>query len=119
MALSQILDLTTDFNADSLAQIDIAGNDWMIVQIEGSPSGAIAFKHTNDSGFVTGSTDGNSLSATGFVAVRGEDLSSGTFEATTSTASLHRFGVIGRYFQLSGTAITGVTKVLVHLSKIG
>lgn len=119
MAISTVQDITADFNADSLAQLDISGWDWIVVQIAGTPSGAIAFKHSNDAGAVTGSTDGNSLSALNFVAVQGVDLSSGTGVTTTSAAGLFRFGVIGRFFQLSGTSITGVTKVLVHLSKIG
>ena len=118
MALSTVLDLTTDFNSDSLTKIDVSGWDWIVVQIEGSPSGAIAFKHTNDSGAVEGATDGNALSSTNYVAVQGTDLSSGTGVTTTSAAGLFKFPVIGRFFSLSGTSITGVTKMLVHLSKI-
>lgn len=119
MALSTILDLTTDFNNDSLAQIDISGWDWIIVQVVGSPSGAIAFKHSNDAGAVEGALIGNALTAINFVAVQMTDLSSGTGVTTTSGAGLFRAGVIGRFFSLSGTSITGVTKILVHLSKIG
>jgi|GEM_PF-4889420 len=119
MAVSTVLDISDDFNADSLAQIDISGWDWIIVQIIGSPSGAIAFKHSNDPNSTTGATIGNALTATNFVAVQLTDLSSGTGVTTTSGAGLFRGGVIGRFFSLSGTSITGVTKILVHLSKIG
>lgn len=118
MALSNILDVTNDFQADSLTKIDVSGWDWFVVQIIGSPSGAIAFKHTNDGGAVQASTDGNALSSTNYVAVQGTDLSSGTGVTTTSGAGLFKFPVIGRFFSLSGTSITGVTKILVHLSKI-
>jgi hypothetical protein len=119
MALSTVLDISDDFNADSLVQIDISGWDWIVLQVVGSPSGAIAFKHSNDSNSTTGATSGNALTAINFVAVQMTDLSSGTAVTKTSAAGLFKAGVIGRFFQLSGTSITGVTKILVHLSKIG
>lgn len=118
MALSTILDLTTDFATDSLTQFDVSGWDWVVVQVVGSPSGAIAFKHSNDSGAVDGAVTGNALTAINFVALQMTDLSSGTGVTTTSGAGLFRAGVVGRFISLSGTSITGVTKILVHLSKI-
>lgn len=118
MALSNIQDRTSDFNADSLVQMDISGWDWVVIQIEGSPSSAISFKHSNDSGAIQGVTDGNETTATNFVTLQMTDLSSGTGVTSTSSAGLFRAAVIGRFLQLSGTSVTGVTKILIHLSKI-
>jgi hypothetical protein len=118
MALSTILDRTADFNADSLSQIDISGWDWVVVQIIGIPSSAISFKHSNDAGAVQGVTDGNETTAINFVTLQMTDLSSGTGVTTAAGAGLFRAGVAGRFLQLSGTTVTGVTKILIHLSKI-
>lgn len=115
MAVSQIIDVTADFNAAGLKNIDLGGWDWVVVQLE-TPASAVSFKHTNDAGAVTGSTDGNALSANNFIAVQGVDLSTGTAATSSATSSLYRFGVIGKYLQLSGTT---AAKILVHLSKIG
>lgn len=115
MAVSQIIDVTTQFNANGLANIDVSGNDWIVVEIT-TPAAAVSFKHTNDAGAITGATEGNALSAANFLAVQGTDLSSGSAATSTAVSSIYRFGVIGKFFQLSGTT---AGKILVHLSKIG
>lgn len=117
MAVSQFKDITLEFNAASAAVMDIQGWDWVVVQFV-APSGAVNFTHTNDGGEVTGSADGNARSAANFVAVQGTDLSTGTAATTTSTGSLYKFPVIGRFLKLAGSSVTA-TKILVHLSKIG
>lgn len=115
MAVSQIMDVTSQFNANGLVNIDVSGMDTIVVQLE-TPAAAVSFKHTNDQGAITGATDGNALSANNFIAVQGVDLSTGTPATSSNASSLYRFGVIGKIFQLSGTT---AAKILIHLSKIG
>lgn len=115
MAVTQIIDVTTDFNTNGLKNIDLSGMDWVIVQLE-TPASAVSFKHTNDAGAVTGATDGNALSAAQFQTLQVTDLSSGSGVTSAAASGLFRAGVVGRFLQLSGTT---AAKILVHLSKIG
>lgn len=116
MAVQQVIDVTEDFNADGRAIADIGGFDYAIVQLV-SPSGTITFETTNDSGDITGVSDGNPASATNWIAVQGTNLNSGAAVSTLAASGLVRFGYIGRYLRLSiggGTA----TKILIRLFKI-
>lgn len=116
MSVQIVFDLTADFNADSLVQIDTGGYDYSVVQLV-SPTGSVSFKHTNDSGDVQSVSDGNATSATNFVAVQGVNLADGSGVTSLAASGLVRFQSYGRYLQLSGTSVTA-TKVLVRLYKI-
>lgn len=118
MSVQIVLDLTEDFNADSLVQIDTGGFDYAVAQVV-SPMEAIVFKHSNDSGAVQSVSDGSAISATNFVTVQGVDLSSGTAVTSLATDGLVRFQSIGRYLQFSSTSPSvTVGKLLVRLYKI-
>lgn len=117
MAVSQIIDFTTQYNAsgDSTLQINIDSWDFVVVQIV-NPSGTLSFKNTNDSGAITGSTDGNYITATNWVAVTGTNLATGTGITSLATGGLVKFDGIGGFLQLTGTSVT-VDKILVRFYK--
>lgn len=119
MAVTQVIDITKDFtNGSGICNIDLAGNDWAVLQII-TNSATINFLTSNDGGAVTGGAEGNAKSAANFFAVQGTNLATGV-AATTLAAGAganFRFPVIGRYLQLNGSGT--VVKILVHLSKIG
>lgn len=117
MAVATTLDVTKDFNADSLANIDMSGWDSATVQLV-SPTGTINFLSSNDSGAVESATDGNALTSASYTAIQGTNLATGTAVTSLAASGLVIFKSFGRYLQLSATSVTA-TKVLVYLSKIG
>lgn len=117
MALAQYLDFTTDFNTNGSINIEIGSWDYVIVQLVGA-SGAVTFNTTNDDGGVNGTGYGSATSATNWVAVQGTNLNSGTAVSTLTGSGLVRFGYIGQFLQLTGSAVTA-TKVIVRYFKVG
>ena len=118
MATSVVLDLTTQFNNNSAAVIDVNGWDYVVAQIV-TPSGAMSFEGSNDGGAIEGSTLGNQLSATNFLTLAGQDLSataSSTFITSANASKNVQFNVPPQYIKFSGSSIT-VTKLLVRLHK--
>ena len=110
-------DVTIDFNTDSLCNIEVSGWDYAIVQVE-SLTGTVNFNATLDGGAVTGTTNNSPALATAFQPVQGTNLATGTAAVSVGVGSfLYKFGVIGNYLQLAGTAVTA-SKVLVFLAKI-
>jgi len=117
MALSQYLDFTASFNANSGINIEIGSWDYVIVQLV-SPSGAVTFNSTNDDGGANGTGYGTAESATNWVTVQGTNLNAGTAITSIAASGMIRFGYIGQFLQLTGTAVTA-TKVIVRYFKIG
>jgi hypothetical protein len=116
MGLSKGKDLTTTFNANGVAQVEIGEWDYVIVQVVG-PSGAINFNATNDGGAVTGQTEGNATSATNWYAVQGTNQATAATATSVSANGSFKFGVVGKYLQLTGAGVT-VTKLLLYQFKI-
>lgn len=116
MAISIILDVSDDFNAAGVATLDVGEWDWGIVQLV-SPSGTISFNVSNDSNAIRGVSDGNSYSSINFQSVGLTNQATGALVTSSAAAGTFKFGVIGKYFQLSGTA-NSVGKAIVFLSKI-
>ena len=114
MALSQLLDITADFNAGGAATLDISGWDYAVVQLV-TPVGTTSFLTSNDAGAEQGVTDGDASTATNFVAVSGTVLATAAAATTLAAAGLIRFEHIGKFLQLTGTS---AAKVLVYLTKI-
>lgn len=114
--ISHVLDVTSDFNISSSYIQDLSNWDYAVVQII-SPSGAVSFKTTNDSGYVTGTLPPSPVVPANWLAVQGVDLATGTAATSTSTSTNYKFGVIGKYLQLTGTSVTA-TKVIISLNKI-
>ena len=117
MALPQYLDWTAEFNANSGINIEIGSWDYVIVQLV-SPSGAVTFNSTNDDGGANGTGYGSAATATNWVAVQGTNLNTGTGVTSLNVSGMVRFGYIGQFLQLTGTAVTA-TKVIVRYFKIG
>lgn len=116
MAVQQVIDITADFNDGSLAKIDIGGWDFAVAQFVGT-SGTINFASSNDSGDITGVSDGSAASAVNWVSIQGTNLTTGAGATSTNAATLFKFTGVGRYLQLSGSGAT-VTKLLIRLYKI-
>lgn len=116
MAVQQILDVTADFNDGSSATLDVGGWDYSVVQLV-NPSGTVNFTTSNDSGAITGISDGNAASALNFIAASGIVIASAAAASTLAAAGLIRFTGIGMFLRISGTAVTA-DKVIVRLYKI-
>ena len=117
MAIQQKLDITIDLNNNSIWQADIGGWDYAVVQLV-SPTGTFTFNSTNDSGDITGVSDGSAVSATNWITVQGTNLNSGTAITTLATSGLVRFQSVGQFLQIAGAAAAQVTKAIVRLYKI-
>ncbi len=117
--ISNVVDYTTDFNNQVASGFNLDVSDWDYVVVQMIlTAGTITFSSTNDSGAVTGGTDGSPSSAQNWVAVLGTNLNTGTTATSTAASnSLFKFNIIGRYLQLSGAA-GAATKVLIYYAKI-
>jgi hypothetical protein len=118
MALSLTQEVTAEFNRDSFYVADSSNWDYLIWQFV-TTSGTINITSTNDSGAVTGSFDGSSLTATNFQTVSAtalNGLASVTSVATASSA-MFRTEHVGRYVRFGGTSVSAA-KVFIHFHKI-
>lgn len=116
MAVDKVLDVTGKFNADGQVIMDIGGFDYADVQLV-SPTGTINFENSNDSGAVTGVSDGSAASAINFVAVQGTNLGSGSAVTSLNASGVVKFNGVARYLRLIGSGVTA-EKILVRLYKI-
>ena len=116
MALSNIIDVTTRFNADNGFVADLSGWDTLVAQFVG-PTGTINITASNDGGDVQGVTDGNSLSATNFQTTNGVKMSDGTTVTAVAAAGSFRVGNVGRFVKFGG-ASAAATKVIFEYNKI-
>lgn len=114
MAVQQIIDVTQDLNNNNIANMDVGGYDYAVVQLV-APVGTISFFTTNDSGAVTGVSDGNAESSTNYIAATGVNVATAANVTSLAVAGLVRFQGIGQYLRLSGGT---ATKALVRLYKI-
>lgn len=117
MATQNIQDYTDVFNDfGGNYNIDCGGWDYAVVQLI-QPAGSITFLTTNDSGDITGVSDGSAISATNFVEVMGTNLTTNTGVTSLATDGLVRFESIGRYLRLQSDS-ANITKLLVRFYKI-
>jgi hypothetical protein len=117
MALSQILDITEDFNNGNQATLDIGGYDYAIVQLV-APTGTVTFKTSNDANAITGASDGSAVSADNFTVVQGINLATSAAGSTLAATGLIRFGYIGKFLQIDGGGSATCDKVILRLFKI-
>lgn len=117
MATQLIQDFTNEFNQNAGDyNFDVGGWDYVVVQLV-TPSGAVTFLTSNDSGDITGVSDGSAISAANFIEVQGTNLNSGAAVTSLAASGLVRFQGIGRYLRLQSTAAT-VVKLLFRYYKI-
>ena len=105
MALSLTENITEQIIADGYYVADASNWDHIIWQFI-SLSGTIEFFSSNDSGAITGVTDGNSLSATAFSAANFYDIALATNVNSTAASGLFRSTHVGQFVkaQLNGGA---------------
>lgn len=124
MSVQIVLDVTNEYTSGlesgtpRLVKLDVGGFDYAVVHLV-SPTAAVSFTNTNDSGDIQGVSDGSAVSATNAVTVQGTNLANGTAVSSLAASGLVRFQSIGRYLFIDGTATNAnVTKALVRLYKI-
>lgn len=118
MALSLTQEVTTEFNRDNGYVADMSNWDYTIWQFI-TPAGTINITATNDSGAVTGSFDGNSLTATNFLTVSATALNglTSTTSVTAATSAMFRVGNVGQFVKFGG-ALASAAKVFIQYHKI-
>jgi len=116
MANGTTLDLTEQFNANGIVNIDTSGYDRAIVQLV-APAGAVTFNGSNDDGASSGipTINGGPITAINFTTLFMTNLSTGVGATTGAVTGLWASSLLPRFLQLSGTT---ATKILVFLSKI-
>lgn len=117
-----IADLSSQFNSVYNIVQDLSGWDKTTIQVVAPFNGTMAVLATNDSGAITGETDGNASLAINFKPVQVKNLETGTSANYIYGAGLFEYDVNAQYLKLSGTpaaAGTNVYKLLLFNSKIG
>lgn len=99
--ISKIVDATNSFNSLGYYYQDISGWDSATVQFL-TPSEAISFFTTNDSGAISGQLLPAPQVPLNWYAVKGIDLATKGDVLSTSTNSNVEFGIIGKYLLLQG-----------------
>ena len=117
MSVQKIVNITTDLNNNDFVTLDIGGWDFIVVHLILS-AGTFSFLTSNDSGDVTGVSDGSAASAANFIAVTGTLLSNASAVTTLAASGMVKFSGIGQYFRISGAEGAQITKGLVRLYKI-
>lgn len=114
--ISYTEDLTSKFNANNQATVDVSGWETASFHFVG-PSGTISITGSNDSGAVTGVTEGNAMLADNFDTIQAVNLASGTAVTSVATADIYRITPVScKYIRLGG-ASAQATKVIMFLSK--
>ena len=114
--ISNTQDLTARFNADNQVTVDVSGWENVSFHFIG-PSGTINITGSNDSGAVTGVTDGNALLAENFDTLQATNLASGTAVTSVTTADIYKISPIPvKYIRLGG-ASAAATELIMQLSK--
>lgn len=115
--ISETLDLTTTFNANNTAQIDVSGWENIIIHMVGTVSGTILFQGSNDGGAITGAVDESPQAAINFSTISATKMSDGTLTTSLAAAGLYKLTQPCKYIKFGG-ASAAATKVLVLLTKI-
>lgn len=106
--VSTVVDVTASFNTNGFYFQDLSGWDAAVVQIV-SPTAQINFNTTNDNGAITGQLLPAPEVPLNWVSVLGVNLTTKTDVSSLSTSGIVSFGIIGKYLQLQGTAVTTTT----------
>jgi hypothetical protein len=120
MALSQTRDVTDQFNAQGYYVADASNWDYLIWQIM-LPTSTIEFYCTNNSGAISGITDGSSISASDFVSASFLNLLSNAYETSVaaSTVNMFRSDQIGQFVMIASPEVGATaSKIIVQYHKI-
>lgn len=114
--ISHILDLTDQFNANDGILVDVSLYETVSFQFV-TPSGTINITGSNDSGAITGISDGGPSAATNFTAIQMVNLSAtATPVSTVAAAGIYKFTVACKYVKFAGVGVTAA-KVLLFGTK--
>lgn len=113
--ISPVFSKINGFGISSIV-IDVSSYTYVVAQFI-TPSGTINITSTNDSGDVTGVTDGGANTAANFATIQAIKLSDGTAVTTITDAGLYKINVAGRYLKFGGTS-AAATKVVIMLASI-
>lgn len=118
--ISQIIDVTGQYNATQSVTLDVSLWDKVSVQIVGTfTDDGIAAYISNDSGAVQGVSDGGPSMALNFYGIQMTKLSDQTLISSMNASGLYGSNIWAKYFSLSGQAFDDPTtsKVIVFLNK--
>lgn len=97
--------------------LDVSGWETLSVQVIGL-GGTMSLLATNDDGSITGSVQGNAVTATNFNAVQAVNLTTGASATAVTGTTLFRITPISfKYLQIGDGSTATATKVMVQLSK--
>jgi hypothetical protein len=112
--LSRILDVTTEFNRDNRARLDLSG--WNVATFQFiNPSGSIDFTGTNDGGEETGTLSSSPGTSQNFSAIQATNLATGATVTSTAATGMYKVIINCKYVQIYGVGVTA-DKVLVFVN---
>jgi hypothetical protein len=115
MALSLTRNVTEEYNENGYYSFDTSGWDYVLINMV-FDSGAIAFLSSNDSGAITGVTDGSATSATNFFGASLIDVSTnGPTQVATPGTGMYRAFLVGRFIKLDGDV---AAKIILQYHKL-
>lgn len=112
---SQVLDITTEFNANNGHKLDVSKWETATFQFV-APTGTINITGSNDAGAVEGVSDGNAHASENYTAIQATNLATGAATTSVAAAGLYKVSVWCKFIQVSGAGATA-TKVLVFVNK--
>lgn len=115
--ISLTKDLTTEFNANNTAVLDVSGWENVIIHMVGTVTGTITFQGSNDGGAITGAVEESPQAAINFFTISATKMSDGTLTTSLAAAGLYKLTQPCKYLKFGG-ASAAATKVLVLLTKV-
>lgn len=112
--LSKIIDITTEFNQNNRARLDLSLWAFATFQII-SPSGTIDFTGTNDGGEETGTLNPSPGASGNFSSIQATNLATGATTTSVAATGMYKIAINCKYIQLYGVGITA-GKILVFVS---
>lgn len=116
--LSQLIDVTNDFNANNGVKLDVSQWQYCTIQFTSTTSGTINITGTNDPNAVQGVSDGGGVESTNYSAIQANKLSDGSAVTSISAAGLYKITVGTKFIQIGGASAATAGKVLVFLTTI-
>jgi len=115
MGLSLTRNVTEEYNENGYYILDASGWDYVLINIS-FDSGVIGFSSSNDSGAITGVTDGSAISATNFYAASLIDVSTnGATQVATPGITMYRAFLVGRFIKIDGDV---AAKIILQYHKL-
>jgi len=114
--ISQILDVTSDFNANNGVKVDVSQWQNCTVHVSGSVSGTVNITGTNDSGAVQSISDGSAKSSANYTAVQATNLATGSAVTSISAAGNYKVTVGTKFIQVGGASAATDGKVILFLT---